>query len=659
MKKMIFMIVALITLLVINMGSVYGAAEIDDVEKTFVCLVGGNYEEYLKFDGYKEVKREVNFNQVGEYFIVYQKNNSATQVTKKVVVLNSSQLLNQGYYENKIYPLTSPSTLISTITASLSLGDGRSVIAYNIGDPDNREAGSTIVIALVEGLKIKWQKVLREEAFGSITSLAWEGNKFVGVGTLYNDLTKNDGWLMVLDDQGRILVDQTYGGSGHDYFNFIQVTSDEYLIGGKSNSTDSIYIGSKKLTDSVIVIINKNNLQVKSIYNLGTDGNDELVGFIFDGMHYYAIQKTTTTKLKTQIIKVNLNGKVVSLSELNFPDNLEIIRMKSNDHNEMYFMAKYYSYQYEYDLISFYQLQTDLSLKELDVHKKNGDKKVIGLDFNFLENGEIALLYLIQESNKSFGYQLKFKKDNVTTSFIESMTGTYRPLYGLVTPVPATIMMNNQTGQLAIAQNNSVNAYYLGKDIIDDKLDSIYEYQVLINNQVVRHSEGSMLSYNPELFGSYLLKYYFDTPSLTLAYYLDLYVDLAVSVKDHQTYDLNTKLTFNGEAILNNQRITSNYVVKEPGTYILEITGKDNRKKFINFTIENLSVNQEPVSHYQVEMGKIELTSSEINEKFPINFQKDVSNDSAIDFRDEWFLGFPILSGLIIIYALVRRRWIV
>ena len=54
-----------------------------------------------------------------------------------------------------------------------------------------------------------------------------------------------------------------------------------------------------------------------------------------------------------QIIKVNLSGKIISTNELYLPNNLEIIKMKMNPMGKMNFMAKYYSYQYNHDLISF------------------------------------------------------------------------------------------------------------------------------------------------------------------------------------------------------------------------------------------------------------------------------------------------------------------
>ena len=176
-------------------------------------------------------------------------------------------MLNEGYYENKIDLLTSPSSLDNTPTATLSLEGDAWVIAYSILDPSNQEAGCKIVIAYGEATKIIWQKVLRFDAYGAIESLAWDNGKIIGVGTLYNDLSRNDGWLVVLDENGSILYDQTYGGSGHDYFKMLQVTSDEYLIVGKSNSTDSIFIGEKELFDSFIISIDKESFQV-SIYTM-------------------------------------------------------------------------------------------------------------------------------------------------------------------------------------------------------------------------------------------------------------------------------------------------------------------------------------------------------------------------------------------------------
>ena len=656
MKKLMFIITLIIGAFLISFSPVEAVSTNEEVERTFVCLVGGNYEEYLKFDGFKEVKREVNFHQTGEYYIVYQKIGSATEITKKVVVLSRSELLNEGYYENKIDLLTSPSSLDNTPTATLSLEGDAWVIAYSILDPSNQEAGCKIVIAYGEATKIIWQKVLRFDAYGAIESLAWDNGKIIGVGTLYNDLSRNDGWLVVLDEKGSILYDQTYGGSGHDYFKMLQVTSDEYLIVGKSNSTDSIFIGEKELFDSFIISIDKESFQVKYIYNVGTPGNDELVGFLYDGGYFYAIQKTTTTSLFMQIIKVNLSGKIISTNELYLPNNLEIIKMKMNPMGKMNFMAKYYSYQYNHDLISFYELNSDLSIKELDVHKKSGDKQVRGMDFQFLESGETILYYETRTKDNVYGYQLKTKKGNETTAFIEASTGAYIPSDGMLTPVASVLLRNSKTGELAIASNNSINVNSLGKEMIQNKSESVLIYDIMINNQPVTHGNKSSINYNPDLFGSYLLKFYFETPSLTLAYYLDLYVDLVVSVKDHEIYDLNTKLIFNGEGLLNNQRITSNYVVTEPGDYILEITGRDHRKKFINFTVKELSVNKEPIYHEE-ESGDLEVHFELSDDDATISYQKSLSEENKIDFRDEWYLGFPILSALIVIYSIVRRRW--
>jgi hypothetical protein len=139
--------------------------------------------------------------------------------------------------------ISAPSTLSKLILASLSLDAVHTVFTYSAYDNADREKGAAIFLAMLEGNAIVWQKTLRQNVYGTISYLASDGQTIVGVGDLYNELSQSDGWLIEADMSGNILSDETYGGSGYDYFRQVVVTEDEFIVSMKTNSTDAEFVG--------------------------------------------------------------------------------------------------------------------------------------------------------------------------------------------------------------------------------------------------------------------------------------------------------------------------------------------------------------------------------------------------------------------------------
>jgi hypothetical protein len=63
----------------------------------------------------------------------------------------------------------------------------------------------------------------------------------------------------------------------------------------------------------------------------------------------------------------------------------------------------------------------------------------------------------------------------------------------------------------------------------------------------------------------------------------------AVNIRDHEQYDLNVPLYFNGTGTLNGEPIVSGKRVLEPGNYVLDMVGNSNERNTIAFSVAVLS----------------------------------------------------------------------
>jgi len=62
-----------------------------------------------------------------------------------------------------------------------------------------------------------------------------------------------------------------------------------------------------------------------------------------------------------------------------------------------------------------------------------------------------------------------------------------------------------------------------------------------------------------------------------------------VNIRDHEQYDLNVPLYFNGTGTLNGEPIVSGKRVFEPGNYVLDMYGNSNERNTIAFSVAALS----------------------------------------------------------------------
>ena len=79
-------------------------------------------------------------------------------------------------------------------------------------------------------------------------------------------------------------------------------------------------------------------------------------------------------------------------------------------------------------------------------------------------------------------------------------------------------------------------------------------------------------------FGSYIARYYFTNKDIEYIYIENIRINPYCNLRDKGLYDTDVKINFNGTATLNHQSIESGYEISKPGSYTLELKGKDDEK---------------------------------------------------------------------------------
>ena len=64
--------------------------------------------------------------------------------------------------------------------------------------------------------------------------------------------------------------------------------------------------------------------------------------------------------------------------------------------------------------------------------------------------------------------------------------------------------------------------------------------------------------------------------------------NLECNVEDDEIYDLGYQIKYNANGYLNNKRIDENYIINEPGRYVLKLTGDGVEDKIIIFEVDDL-----------------------------------------------------------------------
>ena len=174
-------------------------------------------------------------------------------------------------------------------------------------------------------------------------------------------------------------------------------------------------------------------------------------------------------------------------------------------------------------------------------------------------------------------------------------------------------VINDQLVSMTRSNNDVIiRKFYLAEELISGEVE--FNYQTF-NNQTIYIDGNYYNNYGPQSyngnFGTYSDKVIIDGVYSRVILSNRYFIKENINVKNSEIYDEGKKLVFNGIGFLNDQEITSGYIINEVGNYSLLIVGSNMNKSF-NFKVMNLSTRYPSQIHNSYEFD-VEVIEEEVN----------------------------------------------
>lgn len=662
------------------------SSSIDDFTQTpLVVLAGTDYTRLLGLDGYEIVSSNVNWFEPNTYQVLYRIKNGSKTVQREVIVQDKFDFINRGYEYTNIKDQFFPQTnLDKEILSYLVIDSDNMIIAYSEYNPIDQDAGSKIAIAWMRNNTVVWETTLREESYDYVTKITLGNDEIVGVGVTFNEQFNQNGWLFRIGLDGTLLDDQTYQGNHRNFFYDVVAFEDSYVVVGKSNSNQGVYVGKRTIGndyDAMIGIVNRATMSLTKVMMYGSNGDDVFEEVIFYNQFLYI--RTSTVGLtgdfadginqrRSGIVKMNLAGQIIRMNFVSSISDMRLEALTITDRGTMYGIIGFDNNATNRRNYQIYAVNQDASFTYIDEYaysNTNANISLVGFQTN---EDEIILVhqlnkYVTNQTQQGF-YIRTYKEEQLLEEYDYILPGSsIHPIgYLLGDSLHILGVYKPSVGgsKIAIFTTSRVNIHSLGGYRIDNDIQEIETHQVVINQQIIPYDKVlSRTNVNYQMFGYYMLQYVFRHEAFIIAFSKEVYVADLINVSSSELYSLGYRLTFNGIGYLNDKKINSGTQINQVGTYVLEVYGKDQVKKMISFGIvDNISNKQfhlaklEKPSLLEVQTSSKETSSSmSVTYTSKINPSSDWMNLSQFK---HWFMFFPIVclpTTIIIITKGVKK----
>lgn len=592
--KIIFMVLITGFLLVLSNPIVKASeAKDEDFSKPLVVYLGSNIFEYIKLEGYTIISNNVNVNKEGEYKITYLDNETLNEFTRNVYVIKED-----SFYLEKDYAMYSTLGYKYHAIDSVMYQD-KVFTLYNL-------TGGRHILNNYYLSDDQMTITIRQSTKLEVSDISSNNKEIFIVGTGRNDLNDD------LDIHYAIYNDEVsfhkIESDGEEYATCIDGFDRYIFIGGYTDQETNIFPLPKSKKDAFVLVIDRNTNQIISKKIIKTDNNDIIKDLVFKDNYLYLILENDSNEFV--LMKQDIFTNTIAEIKLNFLYGYSNPEFKL-DNNHLYLKYSYYDYNYLDDVFVVEEVDQDLNLNT--IYSKYTKNNYL-LDFKILENGIINLLFGFNNKN---GYLVKVIENeqvllekSVNTNLIPlSLNNDY-------------ITLTDEDGVFVKEFNTLIYKKTLNKAIDPkDENSNINNYELLINGKNSRHSKQSNLDYNKNLFGSYLLDYYF----IDSFYYLhSIEIDLMpfIGVLENQVYDLNVIINGNAVVRINGEKVSLPYTIEKEGIYKMELLGQNNKTQEFNIEVKDLSfVNEVIDSEKIIKLDNVE-TLVNIEEKINFNYNK-------------------------------------
>lgn len=647
MLKKLFTILLFTCILNLYMiKNTYASESTKEVSKPLVILQGETYNDYLNYKGYTILENNLNTDKCGDYQIVYQKTLTNEQITKRIFVKSSEELLSQKCYNEQYQNLYNSKQRMLVHQAKYYQG------YYYFGIAEETTNGLYNLSLIKTDLEnLIFKKELMTYTNGQIVDFVFETNEIVLLINYATDKSQ-DVMLKFITLEGNNLCDTII--KGNDYDKGIKIFKDDgyYYIPVESSSTDELFKQTSTTKGLYMFKIMKSNRQIVSVRSNIANYDLKVIDVVETNEGYVCLTSKYDPNIKMRILELNLYSK----DEENFTLKKEFLRstlidalaFRTNDRDEMFIMTENNK---KFDLYSVF---ADFSSHLLNTYYYQKAPNAVFADFIINDYNNIEILYNVIDNKKAepYGYIYQLiENDNIALE-IENYSPT----------MMAKKFINE--GEILFADNNQITIdkikYLIVKSLnnqitLNNEDLSTYPLVYIDAKQIYLNEEKSKLDYDLNQYGTYPIKFYFSTKNVDIIIPGSIEVLPQINIKNNETYDLKLQLKFNGKGVLNNLNITNEYIIEQPGTYKLEVYGKDDICYNVNFVVTPITDNNEYKKNPKNELSvKNEILTSDKSITINNNIKEnEISNDKN---QYLWTLLIPIAISILLIMGLIKKR---
>jgi hypothetical protein len=371
------LIVIILALIMIH-TPVNAQTHFDTTEKPIITMEGYDYTKLLFISGYDIISNNVNWFEAGTYSVAYRAKNGSRIVMRKVIVLSAYDFINKGYeytrIEDKIYQNSSlDKEVLAYVQSNESI-----VIAYSEYNTMDQDAGSRIAISMIKNGSIEWDITIRQYSYDYITKIIYENNQIVAIGVSYNLQSLQNGWLIILDENGTVIQDISYGGSKRDYFFDIVLFQDSFVVFGKSNSNNGLFVG-KRFSgddyDAIMMVISRQSYTITKLIQFGSTGDDSFEQAVYTGDHFFLMTKTEglvgdfangIDNRRSGIVKINLAGTIIRTNWIPLVSQMKFEQLVKIERGQIYTLISMYSPSLQQTVFQLHKVNQDTSITLID-----------------------------------------------------------------------------------------------------------------------------------------------------------------------------------------------------------------------------------------------------------------------------------------------------
>lgn len=619
MKKIIYTFICLFFLTICLKTNVFAKqTDYEDISKPLVCEKGYDYSYLLEYEGYTIINKLVDFNHEGTYYVTYINNETKETITKRVDVISKEKTKNIYYRYNEFKVVSKASELIDVC----SKGD----YAYMLEKETVNEINSYYLTTTKGGKNINSKLVVSSSGV-TLNKLIVLDDAIYIIGTIYVTNYGTDIYIIKLDLEGNIILENTIGGNGIDDVKGICALGEYIYLYGETTSSGGLFTGVRKKEDAFVMKLSKELLHPESVKVSTLENINSYSHMVISGDLLYILEQYSDTEYLKYNLKIyNANLDIVYSNSITnsyalYPEKLVCF----ND--EVYLLAFQYNYMLDKYASRIYQITKSGNLSLYYEYTNYDLENVRIIDLKFINNKPNILMYDYNEQ----ATKLYLKDDSITVN----IKGSSKP--------------HSFTNTL----NETLSFINYDKSIIDllyIKFDDI----PVINGQKGTLCDKSKINKDYNVFGLYKDVYVYETAFALYASFTDKYIEPNVSIIDSEVFDLNTKLTFNGVGTLNGRKVESGSYVSEEGKYVLEVVGTNNEKRIYNFEIACLS-EKETNEKSSLNVTTIAKTVDKVSLEEQVNFEY-ATNDNAPKIYMFWVLLIPLILLIVTIIVAFRRK---